>query len=455
MASQEQRTAVVVNDEPSQLRLISAVLERAGIRTRCYTGVEDALDALLAEPAADLIITDLHMPGIDGWQFCRLLRSPEYVRFNRVPILVVSATFSGSEAEQVSLELGADAFLAAPFAPSVLQQYAAALLDGQRPNPAPRALIVHADLDEAERLGNAFAASGYAAELAHTGGAALRMWDAHQPDVIVLHDQLSDIPVGDVLAQIKHPGGRTVAFTITSENTNREALVLARQGADGSVPEPADPARLIALCEKVRRQRALMRTEELLAERGRALRESEARWRSLFEAIPEIVVVHDEDGVIRHINQTGAEQLEWPAHELIGRRLREFEGRDAEAAAVPPERGQGRIETVYVSRSGRAIPVEVNQRRVAFEGRPAVLSVARDISARRELVRQRHDFVALLTDEIKNPLASVLGAIAPLGEVGELNDAQRDLIARMQATTSSVLTLVANYPPRTKSPSEA
>jgi len=450
MASQEQRTALVVNDEASQLRLIGAVLERAGIRTRSCTGVEEALSSLLAEPAVDLIITDLHMPGIDGWHFCRLLRSPEYARFNRVPVLVVSATFSGSEAAELSLELGADAFLAAPFAPSVLQQYAAALLDGQRPDPAPRVLIVHRDIAEAERLGHAFGAGGYAVELAHTGGAALRMWDAHQPDVIVLDDQLSDIPVGEVLAQIKRRAGRTVACTISNEPAPREGLALARQGADGSVPAPADADRLIALCEKVRRQRALMRIEELLEERARALRESEARWRSLFEAIPEIVVVHDEDGVIRHINQTGADQLEWPAHELIGRRLREFEGTDVEASAALSNAAGGRAETVYVSRSGRAIPVEVNQRRVTFEGRAAVLSVARDISARRELARQRHDFVAMLTRDIGNPLASVLGAIAPLAEVGELNDAQRDLIARMQATTSSVLTLVANYPPRSQ-----
>ena len=450
MLSQEKRTAMVVNDDPSQLRLISAVLERAGIRTRSCTGVDEALISLRADPDVELIVTDLHMPGIDGWQFCQLLRSPEYARFNRVPILVVSATFSGDEAEQLSLDLGADAFLAAPFAPSNLQQYALALLNGQRPNPAPRVLIVHHDPQEAARLSASFSASGHAVEVAHSGAEALRVWDALEPDMTVVDDQLPDLPTEGLLAGIRKPGARALVFAITSPRSEPEAVPRASRGADGSVPAPADSARLMALSEKVRRQRALLRIEERLEERGRALRESEARWRSLFEAIPEIVVVHDQDGVIRHINQIGAEQLEWPAHELIGRRLAEFEGHDADAAATLSSAGDGRFETVYVSRSGRAIPVEVNQRRIAFEGRSAVLSVARDISARRELARQRHDFLAMLAHDIKTPLASVLGAIGPLGEVGALNDAQRDLVARMQANAASVLTVVANYPPGSK-----
>ena len=448
MAPPERPTALVVNDDPSQLRLIGAVLEKVGIGTRRCAGVEDALASLFEEPAVALIVTDLHMPGIDGWQFCQLLRSPEYARFNRVPMLVVSATFSGSDAERLSLDLGADAFLAAPFAPSKLQQYATALLNGQRPEPAPHVLVIHHDAAEAARLRAAFVANGYAVEVAQTGAAALHAWRELHPDVAVIDDQLPDLPAERVLAEIKRPGSRTVAFAITSDTTHREGLLLARQGADGSLRAPADVERLIGLCETVRRQRSLLRIEELLEERNRALRDSEARWRSLFEAIPEIVVVHDEDGVIRHVNQTGAERLEWPAHELIGRSLVEFERAESDAGrahSAATDGGEARFETIYVARSGREIPVEVNRRRMAFEGQPALLSVARDVSARHDLARQRHNFLAMLTHDIKNPLAIVLGFTTLLGEIGELNEDQRDLVARVEANANTVLALVANY----------
>ena len=444
MSTPDRPTALVVNDDPSQLRLISAVLEKASIDTRRCGGVEEALDSLRNDPGVALIVTDLHMPGVDGWQFCQMLRSPEYPRFNRVPILVISATFSGSDAEQLSRDLGADAFLAAPFAPSALQQYALALLSGQRPEPTPRALVVHRDPAEADRLQAAFAAHGYAVEVTHNGTDALRVWRAQHPDVAVIDDQLQDITCEHVVAAIKRPPSRTVAFTISAAAPSDNGLPTCR-GADAALRAPADPGRLIALCDRVRRRRSLLRVEELLEERGRALRDSETRWRSLFEAIPEIVVVHDEAGVMRHINQTGAEQLEWPAHELIGRNIGEFQRRTFEPTGRQPDGGEASFETLYVSRSGREIRVEVNQRRIVYEGQPAVLSVARDISARHELARQRQNFLAMLTHDIKNPLAIVLGFAGLLGEIGDLNDEQRDLVARMEANANTVLTLVANY----------
>jgi two-component system sensor histidine kinase BaeS len=51
----------------------------------------------------------------------------------------------------------------------------------------------------------------------------------------------------------------------------------------------------------------------------------------------------------------------------------------------------------------------------------------------------------MLTHDIKNPLAVVLGFTGLLGEIGELNEEQRDLVARMEANANAVLALVANY----------
>ena len=98
-------TALVINDDASQLHLMAALLEKDGLRVVPCQSAEEALDILDGRGTVDVIVTDLHMPGIDGWRLCRLLRSPQYAALNTVPVLVVSATFSGTDTEQMSTAL--------------------------------------------------------------------------------------------------------------------------------------------------------------------------------------------------------------------------------------------------------------------------------------------------------------------------------------------------------------
>ena len=124
--------AVVVNDDFTQLSLLSGLVRKAGLEPRAFRSAEAALTALSSgadTPA--LIVTDLYMPGIDGWQFCRLLRSPEYAAFNRVPILVVSATFSGDQSSSIAADLGAEAFLPSPVDGERFCEQVRAILNGE------------------------------------------------------------------------------------------------------------------------------------------------------------------------------------------------------------------------------------------------------------------------------------------------------------------------------------
>jgi len=123
------------------------------------------------------------------------------------------------------------------------------------------------------------------------------------------------------------------------------------------------------------------------------LRESETRLRKLFEAIPEAVMVHDEEGNILHINDVGAKRLEWSVEDLVGTNLREIV--KPENAAVISDNvrrartnGSCSFETTYISRTGRRIVAEVNERPIELEGKGVILSVARDITERKQAERQ-------------------------------------------------------------------
>ena len=97
---------VIVNDDPVQLEHMRWALERGGYQVRSYAGGVEML-AELPGSRVDLFVLDLHMPEIDGWKLCSLLRSPELWEFNETPVLVVSATFSGVDAEEITSGLGA------------------------------------------------------------------------------------------------------------------------------------------------------------------------------------------------------------------------------------------------------------------------------------------------------------------------------------------------------------
>ena len=114
-------TILIVDDDPVQLQILLKTMEKSGnTAIGCKDG-EEALEKLREIKKVDLIITDLYMPKIDGWKLCRLLRSVEFAEFNKIPILVISATFSGSDAEEITRELGANGFLAVPYNPGELR----------------------------------------------------------------------------------------------------------------------------------------------------------------------------------------------------------------------------------------------------------------------------------------------------------------------------------------------
>jgi len=107
---------LVVEDEEDIAELIRYNLVREGYQTAVAATGEEGLRAALREPP-DVVVLDLMLPGLDGLEVCRRLKSDPRTRFT--PVIMVTA--KGEEADVVSgLELGADDYLTKPFSPKVL-----------------------------------------------------------------------------------------------------------------------------------------------------------------------------------------------------------------------------------------------------------------------------------------------------------------------------------------------
>jgi len=124
-------TILVVEDEPTLARAMRLALERDGHRVLWAADGGAALD-LFRRESIDLLLLDLMLPGVDGWEICRSVR-----RSSNLPILITTAR--GAEDERVlGLDLGADDYLVKPFGMRELVARARALLRRAAINgPAP------------------------------------------------------------------------------------------------------------------------------------------------------------------------------------------------------------------------------------------------------------------------------------------------------------------------------
>ena len=78
---------------------------------------------------SDVIVLDLHMPGINGWRFCELLHTQGKPGQPVPPVLVVSATYAGIDAEDLLKGMGASAFVSLPAEPMRIRQEVRRLLE--------------------------------------------------------------------------------------------------------------------------------------------------------------------------------------------------------------------------------------------------------------------------------------------------------------------------------------
>jgi adenylate cyclase len=101
---------LAVDDQPANVRLLDAVLSPRGYRVLGAGSGPEAL-ALVAERRPDLILLDIVMPEMDGYEVCRRLRKDPATAF--LPVVMITA--SGDQERLLAIEAGADDFVAKPF----------------------------------------------------------------------------------------------------------------------------------------------------------------------------------------------------------------------------------------------------------------------------------------------------------------------------------------------------
>jgi signal transduction histidine kinase/CheY-like chemotaxis protein len=126
---------LVVDDDADSRALVERVLRQSDASVRLAASAEEALDALAAEPA-DLLISDIGMPGVDGFELIRRVRALEQTTGRSIPAIALTA-FARAEDRTRALLAGYQSHISKPVLPAELLAAVASLLHRTAPAPAP------------------------------------------------------------------------------------------------------------------------------------------------------------------------------------------------------------------------------------------------------------------------------------------------------------------------------
>ena len=174
------KTILVIDDDVKLTGLLAGYLDQFGLAVLAASTPEEGLD-LLARSRADLVILDIMLPGMDGFEVCRRIRKSQ-----SVPIIMLTAR--GDVADRiVGLELGADDYLPKPFEPRELVARIQSVLRRSERREEARHIVV-GDL-EVDLDGRAAALRGEPIELTAMEFELLALF-ARNPGVVLDRDRI-------------------------------------------------------------------------------------------------------------------------------------------------------------------------------------------------------------------------------------------------------------------------
>lgn len=321
------------------------------------------------------------------------------------------------------------------------------------PNERQHVLLVEDSATDARLIRMVFAASPDTPwSIAHvaTLHEALTYLTTHEVALILLDLSLPDSVGFNTVQSVLQQAPHVPIVVLTGLDDETFALKAVQEGAQDYL---------------VKNQLAsapLFRTLQYAIERHRLrqdLRTSEERYRELFENASDAILSFTRAGVVTAVNRGLETMLGWSREDLVGQSLdRLFPPADLEIVKAraqkildgerPPACPE-LIEVAVRCAKGGTLPVEIRDSVLHdTRGKPSgILAMARDIAARKELERKRTEFIAMLSHDIKNPLAVLIGYADYIQREVDTSGAVKSLevLPWIKSSGLTILALVNNY----------
>ena len=323
---------LIVDDSPTQLEHLKYILEQHSYNVTAANSGRQALE-LIGKNIPTLVITDIVMPEMSGYELCQKIKAEEKTK--NIPVILLTS-LSSTEDVLEGLACGADNFISKPYS----EQYLLTNIVN---------ILVNAKLRKSE-----YVRMGMEIQF----GGKKRFITADQQQMLSM----------------------LISTYEAAVNRNKE-LIQAQQELKTINDNLED---------MVEKRTAMLNAE--ITERKQAeesLQESEKKYRDLFENSADAIFIADtETGIILDVNKMAEKIVGRPRHELIGLnrailhpRTEEYAGefsRHVVASDVID------AESLVVNRDGRFIPVSINMSILEIGGRKVAQGIFRDITERKQ-----------------------------------------------------------------------
>ncbi|MFQ5560324.1 MAG: response regulator, partial [Nitrospinota bacterium] len=317
---------VIVDNSVSTNKSLSNQLQKAGFsKIHTFSDSREALEELLSI-GPGLILAEVNMEGVDGWQLCKILRSETYKPFNHVPIILYSTTTQNPDAYQLASSVGASAFIQPPFKYEdiITLVYTHYISPNAKSLPfkaghTKKIVIADDDSNILKILKFCLDENGYTVETASNGKEAIEAIEKLRPQVVLLDYQMPVMDGMDVLKWLKREFPNIGVVVLTAHGSEKTAIHFMKEGADDYIRKPFDIKELPSICELAYKKYSIRQNNMRFKEQVMELKESEAKYRGIVDNSSDMIYTLDENGNFRFINRQGELLLKYTLSEISGK----------------------------------------------------------------------------------------------------------------------------------------
>jgi len=442
---------LLIDDQPARLLTYESILQGVGVECVRSLSGKDALARLLNERFA-LILLDVSMPEMDGFETARMIR--QHPRFEQTPIIFITGVHVTSIDTLKGYEAGAIDYISLPIVPEILRSKVALLVE------------LHLRRTELERLNRELSAARERVEAERDYAVAAAQARREKEWLAAVLDSISDeVYFTDTDGRYTYAnpaamdefGHESIRGVGVAEVANR--LEVLRPDGSPRAVEEAPPLRALS-GEVIRNEEQIVRnprTGELRhrqvssapvrdprgaiigavsvardvtdnRRREERLRQVEREHAELLDISSDPIFVWELDGAIQYWNKGAEELYGFSSSEAVGQVSHDL------LSTLHPEgipriveelrrKGSWRGELTHRTKAGAVLALQSSMQVVPRGTRVLVLESNRDLTERkrnedllREADRRKDEFIAMLSHELRNPLAPIRNVAAYLNQ---------------------------------------